>query len=47
MMYALFIVAPLARVDGAIICRLFGGTTNSQLPFVGEQEPRGLVSEWP
>lgn len=45
-MYALFIVAPLARVDGAVLHRLFGGTASRRLSVVGQQERRSLFHEW-
>jgi hypothetical protein len=44
--HALFIVAPLAQVDSAIICRLFGGAANPQLLIFGEREMRSLVPSW-
>jgi hypothetical protein len=44
--YALFIVAPLAHVDGAIIHQLFGRSASPQLRIVGERARRSRVPEW-
>ena len=45
-MYALFIVAPLARVDGAVLHRLFGGGGKPRLSMVGKHTRRSLFQEW-